>query len=328
MSASRYPRALHLVVLFSLSCVGAGDDRGTEGAADPEQWEGDVAAATSVLRPQEGTERDWEIFTAAVTNAWDRGLDTLPVGETMIQIGLGFVGSPYAPGTLEVAGEEAVVVNLEEFDCVTLVENVLALARFVKMHEPGILESETRAREAYRDLLREIRYRNARVEGYPSRLHYFSDWISNNQEKGLVREMTRETGGVLDAKAIDFMTTHPEAYRQLSDPANVFAMESRERDLSRSARYKIPQDEIVVWTPQIHDGDIIAATSTVDGLDVAHTGLAIWRDSELHLLHAPLVGDSVQVSPRPLAERILRLEGQDGIRVARPLEVEGSQPSS
>jgi hypothetical protein len=313
----------------ALSCVGAGDERGTDGAGDPEQWEGDVAAATRVLRPQEGTERDWEILKAVVTEAWNRGLDTLPVGQSMIQIGLGFVGSPYAPGTLEVAGDEGVVVNFEEFDCVTLVENVLALARFVKLHEPGILESETRAREAYNNVLREIRYRNARVEGYPSRLHYFSDWIANNEGKGLVKEMTREMGGALDAKAIDFMTTHPEAYRQLSDPANVFAMESIERALSRSARYKIPQDQISVLAPQVLEGDIIAATSTVDGLDVAHTGLAIWQGSELHLLHAPLVGDSVQVSPRPLADRILRLEGQDGIRVARPLEVEGSHsPSS
>jgi hypothetical protein len=331
MLVPRYPGALYAVLpvlLFSLSCIGAGDERGADGLGDPEQWEGDVAAATRVLRPQEGTERDWEIFGAAVTDAWDRGLDTLPIGQTMIQIGLDFLGFPYAPGTLEVAGDEAVVVNFEEFDCVTLVENVLALARFVKIHESGILESEPRAEEAYRDLLREIRYRNARVEGYPSRLHYFSDWIANNEEKDLVREMTREMGGVLDAKAIDFMTTHPEAYRQLSDPANLFAMESMERALSRSVRYKIPQDQISVWAPQIQDGDIIAATSTVDGLDVAHTGLAIWRGSELHLLHAPLVGDSVQVSPRPLAERILRLEGQDGIRVARPLEVDGGQPSS
>jgi len=70
---------------------------------------------------------------------------------------------------------------------------------------------------------------------------------------------------------------------------------------------------------RIRSGDVIAATSTVEGLDVAHTGLALWRDGTLHLLHAPLVGEAVQVSEVSLADRIRRIEGQDGIMVARPL---------
>jgi hypothetical protein len=35
-------------------------------------------------------------------------------------------------------------------------------------------------------------------------------------------------------------------------------------------------------------------------------------------MHAPLVGKSVEISELPLAERIQRLDGQDGIVVARP----------
>jgi hypothetical protein len=58
----------------------------------------------------------------------------------------------------------------------------------------------------------------------------------------------------------------------------------------------------------------------VSGLDVAHTGLALRIDGRLHLLHAPLVGDSVEISEVPLAERILDISGQDGIMVARPVE--------
>jgi len=42
-------------------------------------------------------------------------------------------------------------------------------------------------------------------------------------------------------------------------------------------------------------------------------------DGELHLLHAPLVGDSVEISQVSLAERIQGLSGQDGIMVARPV---------
>jgi len=327
---SQMPRRSVLLPVLLLTLGGCGGGNGTgdsveEGAPpDPEVWEGDVEAATRVLRAQEGTDQDWEVFRSTVTRAWEMGLDTLPMCESMINLALPFVDTPYVPATLEVAGQEGVVVNFQEFDCVTLVENVLALARFIKTQEPAVLQAEARARDVYRGLLREIRYRGARVDGYASRLHYFSDWIRDNEAMGLVREMTGELGGTEEYKAIDFMTTHPEAYRQMSDYANWTAIQQTETDLSGRPRFRLPEEEILNQVSQIRSGDIIATTSTVDGLDVAHTGLAIWQGSDLHLLHAPLVGEVVEISQRPLSERIQRFNGQDGIRVVRPLDPSGS----
>ena len=103
-------------------------------------------------------------------------------------------------------------------------------------------------------------------------------------------------------------------------PANVARIREAEAALSAAGRYYIPQDRIAGVAEGIRDGDIIAATSTVEGLDVAHTGLALWVDGTLRLMHAPLVGDSVQISEIALAERIQGISGQDGIMVARPLE--------
>jgi hypothetical protein len=157
------------------------------------------------------------------------------------------------------------------------------------------------------------------LEGYPSRLHYFTDWIADNDRRGLVRDVTAELGGVLDDEPIDFMTTHTDAYGQLSDPANVARVREVETALTEAGRYFVPQDRIAEVADQIEDGDIIAATSTVQGLDVAHTGLALWVDGTLRLMHAPLVGDSVQISEITLAERIQGISGQDGILVARPV---------
>jgi len=314
-------------LLMMVGCGSGEADRpggaGSGAAADSETWEGDIEAATRALRPRAGTDRDWEIFRATVTQAWNEGLDTLPMGSTMVRIGRSFVGWPYGPGTLELAGEEEVVINFEEFDCVTLVENTLALARFIKTQRPEILQSEARAHEVYVRTVRGIRYRRGRIEGYASRLHYFSDWIRDNEAKGLVEELTREMGGEEDSSSIDFMSTHPEAYRQLADPASYMAVQDTELELSGTIRFKIPEGEVQTWMSWIQDGDIIAATSTVDGLDVAHTGLAYWQGPDLHLLHAPLVGGNVEVSHQPLAERILRLSGQDGIRVVRPLDPPG-----
>ena len=116
------------------------------------------------------------------------------------------------------------------------------------------------------------------------------------------------------------MSTHADAYRQLADPEVLEATRATEARLSAAGRRYVPEDRIASVAGRIRNGDVIAATSTVPGLDVAHTGLALWIDGALHLLHAPLVGESVQISEVPLAERILRIGSQDGIMVARPQE--------
>ena len=159
------------------------------------------------------------------------------------------------------------------------------------------------------------------LEEYPSRLHYFSEWIGDNDKMGLVRDVSQELGGVAEDEPIDFMTTHPDAYRQLGEnPTFLTELREVEARLSAEPRYYVPEDRIALIEDRIQDGDIIAATSTVAGLDIAHTGIALWRAGRLHLLHAPLAGGVVQISEAPLAERIQRIGGQDGVMVARPLE--------
>lgn len=263
---------------------------------------------------------DWTFFAAKIEWALEHGIDTLPIGRAMAELGRSFVGTAYVPGTLEVAGPERLVINFQGLDCVTFVENVFAMTRFIGMGESVTGLARPRVEWTYEALLREIRYRNGAITGYPSRLHYFSDWVTHHDERGLVDDVSEGLGGARDTEPIDFMTTHSEAYRQLADPTIVEAVREREGALSVKGRYFVPQDRIGSVAAMIQDGDIIAATSTVEGLDVAHTGLALWVDGSLHLLHAPLVGEAVQISGVPLAERIQRIEGQDGIIIARPLE--------
>jgi len=316
------PLVLGALVLSGCQGAKAPSSGEPDGARDPEVWEGDPAAAIRLLRPKEGTPEDWAIVRAKASWAWEVGLDSLPMGESMARLGLSFVGTRYVPGTLELSGPEELVVNLQEMDCVTFVENTLALAHFIRLARPEILDSEQRTQTLFRQLLTRVRYRGGLVDGYPSRLHYFTDWILDNEAKGWLREITADLGGVEDTRALDFMSQHPEAYRQLANPLDLRAIQERESYLSGLTRYRIPQEEIPAVSAWIKDGDIIAATSTVDGLDVAHTGLAIWRNGRLHLLHAPLVGEVVEVSVMPLADRVSRIGNQDGIRVVRPQEVE------
>jgi hypothetical protein len=265
-------------------------------------------------------DEDWRIFEAKVRWAVAQGLDTVSLPQAVAAIGRSFVGTAYVPQTLEADGPEGLVINFRGLDCVTFVENAYSLARFLKLGGANALATRPVAEAAYARLLAELRYRGGVLDGYPSRLHYFSDWIADNTRRGLIVDITAQLGGVRDDEPINFMSTHPDAYRQLGDPANLAAVRATEVELNARGRMFVPEARIADVAAGIQDGDIIAATSTVAGLDVAHTGLALWVDGTLHLLHAPLVGDSVEISIVSLAERIVSISGQDGIIVARPVE--------
>lgn len=285
---------------------------GGEEDARPIELTGDEAAA--VTPAFEVTEHPGDSLAFEEAIAWARAnqVDTLPtVGEMMAALGQTFVGTPYIPQTLELEGEERLIVNLRALDCVTFVENMLAIARVLRAGTPDY--------DSFKRELVRIRYRDGVLSGYASRLHYFSEWIADNEAKGIVEDVTVEIGGVRDRGDITFMTRHAESYRQLEDPAVVDEIETIEMTLSGRERYYIPQEELHGVARNIRNGDIIAATSTLEGLDIAHTGLALWVNGTLHLMHAPLVGSVVEISELPLADRLLRIEAQDGIMIARPL---------
>ena len=264
---------------------------------------------------------DWAIFEEKVRFAAERGLAEMELGEAIVQLAGTFVGTTYEPGTLEVPGPERLVINFRELDCVTLVETVLALTRFAREQGVEALSDPPGARARYEAHLTALRYRGGRLDGYPSRLHYFSEWLADNEARGIVRIATGDLDPAIDSEPVNFMSRHPEAYRQLAEPGVLRAIAATEARLDEGpGRQYVPQDRIAQVADRIRNGDVIAATSTVEGLDVAHTGFAVWRDGALHLLHAPLVGKSVEISERPLAERILSIGSQDGIMVARPVE--------
>jgi hypothetical protein len=261
---------------------------------------------------------DWAVLNTKVRWAVSQGLDTVPLGAAIARLGETFVGATYTPGTLEVPGPERVVINLREFDCVTFIENLLAMTRFIREGGVALLADRASAEARYAGYLMNIRYRGGVIGGYPSRLHYFSEWLSDNASRGRLRLLARELGGVEDAEPLGFMSAHPAGYRQMTEPGVPEAIRAMEQRLNEgAARWYLPEDRIETAAPGIRDGDLIAATSTLPGLDVAHTGIALWRDGRLHLLHAPLVGKSVEISVLPLAQRITELKTQDGIMVAR-----------
>jgi hypothetical protein len=227
-------------------------------------------------------------------------------------VGRQLIGSPYEANTLDRPGHpEELVCNLGTFDCVTFVENVLALSRCIK--------GNRLAYEAYEHELLTIRYRGGVINGYASRLHYFSDWIGDNERKGIVREISR-TIGVPYRKPIRFMSSHRSSYPRLSADSTFAEIGAREDTLNAAARYYVPKKELARSEGGIENGDLIAITTTTDGLDVSHTGIAVrLEDGTLHLLHAPDAGEHVRITAETLTGYLRKHRSQTGVMVARAI---------
>lgn len=224
-------------------------------------------------------------------------------------------GIPYAAGTLDEGNEETLVVHLDKADCTTFVETVLALS---------VADREGRRDFAgFKQTLQHIRYRKGHIDGYASRLHYFSDWIKDNEAKGFVRERTPELSSTTQLLFLNFMSMHPSAYPQLrGNPALV-----AEIALQESAWQGIP----VAYFPKerldeppsrlgIRNGDILAITTNIAGLDVVHTGFACWVGDKLHLLHASSLAKKVILDSLTLYDYSKNKRTHTGVRVISPAE--------
>jgi len=182
------------------------------------------AAASSILR-QLRTERDITSRAHAIAQ--------------------GLQGHPYVANALVGGASQAeqLVVDLAGFDCVTFVENVLALARSSSVN-------------GYVDQLVALRYLRGRI-GWRQRNHYFHDWLQRNAALDAIHVDTDGPGSRvvkarlasidgLPARAVQFAAVTP-------------------RNLLRAA-------------PRIAHGSVAAfVSSRPRQLDFCHTGLLFWE---------------------------------------------------
>jgi hypothetical protein len=260
-------------------------------------------------------ENDRDIFERTIRWGVDAGLLQKPVGENMAALGVHFIGTPYVAHSLEEAGEEHLVINLRGFDCLTLVENSLALSR--------CLSSAKTSFDAFRAQLTHIRYTGGAIKGYTSRLHYFTDWMADNVRKNVVQDITMAVGGEDYRKTINFMSAHRGNYKQLGDDSVLERVKEAETSLSGNALHRVPREKISSVLGLVRNGDIIGAVTSMEGMDISHTGMVIQKDGTAKFLHAPLSGGAVTISDGSLAEYVRRIKSMTGIVIARPLAVEG-----
>ena len=141
--------------------------------------------------------------------------------------------------------------------------------------------------------------------------------MDNNSKKGLIEIIDDTEGHEPYKKQINFMSKHPERYKKLKTEACIAKIKAIESSINQLEMKYIPENKIASAKTEINNGDLIAITTSIEGLDVMHNGIAIFKDDELHLIHASTVNNKVEISNVPLSEMIKQNQYMTGIMVSR-----------
>lgn len=240
--------------------------------------------------------------------------DNSQIGDLLLKVATEFIGVPYVSNTLEQDGAEQLVVNLKELDCTTFAENCLAIARTIKMANPTY--------DAFKHELTRIRYRDGVLTDYTSRLHYFSDWIFDNDKKSIVKNTSCSILNNPTHFPVNFMSKHPGSYKMLSNCNGcVKKIEKIENEISGREMCFIPTRDLKQVESKIKNGDIIGITTNLEGMDIAHVVIANWNNGELKIIHASSKLKKVVVSDVSLYEYLSGRKDATGIMVVRPLNI-------
>lgn len=223
----------------------------------------------------------------------------------MVEKARAMIGSPYEAGTLDRGKVESLVVCTDRFDCVTLVEYCLAQA--ISEVRGGSLE----------EALTRLRYRDGVIDGYGSRIHYFTEWILENERNGLLDNITCDMACMPYTKEFNFMSRNKARYPRLAESGNLAKVLYGEGRINSTSWHHIPANSIKKSEQGIREGDIIAITTSKQGLDIVHTGIAVRVGGRIRLLHASSDHGRVVVSRLPLSGYVSNNRSQAGIMVLR-----------
>jgi hypothetical protein len=222
-----------------------------------------------------------------------------------LQHGVGYEKTiaPPAPGP------EALRLAVDRFECVSFIESSLAVARcgFAGNPTAGCFAREIEA----------SRYRGGINSGYASRLHYFVDWIYDNEARGRLRNLTAELGGRPVGMEFFYVSRHLRGAELAGLRRAVAATED---SLSARPHSVLARGEAAALRSRLEDGDLVAFVRDRPGMLVHHAGFAYRVGGSIRLLHASSYHGRVVITPDDVSSYLLRRPERTGVIVARPLE--------
>ncbi|MBO4722548.1 MAG: DUF1460 domain-containing protein [Muribaculaceae bacterium] len=221
-------------------------------------------------------------------------------------------GTPYVAHTLE--GEsEMLTINIDELDCTTFIETLYALTR-----------TTLNGRYSWRDYahhLEDLRYRRGEMGDYSSRLHYISDWIIDNSNRGNLVDVTSDIKCVrYKIKNINYMSTHRDSYPSLANDTIYEKIKNFEIGF-RNHRFPFIKKESLNSKDVkavVKRGDFVGLVTRIDGLDISHLGIVeLDAEGNIVLLDASSIGKKVMLEDIDLKKQLSRNPKNEGVRFFR-----------
>jgi cell wall-associated NlpC family hydrolase len=208
------------------------------------------------------------------------------IGDRIEALSRNFIGRPYTQNPLVGSADtpEVFVASLDGFDCVTLVETVLALARARRVDD-------------FAAELRKIRYKDGSFQ-WNQRNHYTTVWIFNNIAERIVM--------LLAIRGVPAITRK----RLLNVVPGLMPV--------RASLRCVPKRAVPRLESHLQTGDVIFFVSTKKNLDVFHWGIIVRNGAALRMRHASR--SAKRVVEQELKD-FLKANRMAGVMVARPREM-------
>ncbi len=221
-------------------------------------------------------------------------------------------GTPYVAHTLE-GDSEMLTINIDELDCTTFVETLYALTR-----------TTMNGRYSWRDYahhLEDLRYRRGEMGDYSSRLHYISDWIIDNSNRGNLVDVTSDIKCVrYKIKTINYMSTHRDSYPSLANDTIYEKIKNYEIGY-RNHRFPYIKKESLNSKDVkavVRRGDFVGLVTRIDGLDISHLGIVeLNSEGNIVLLDASSIGKKVMLESVDLKKQLSNSGKTEGVRFFR-----------
>ncbi len=240
-----------------------------------------------------------------------KGKENLPMDKLIVETAKFFLSIPYVAHTLEIE-PEGLVINLRDLDCTTFVETVIALSKTIKSGNPSFEKSASN--------LAFVRYREGKITGYQDRLHYTTDWMFENEKKGILKRIIHTPEWEPLTIDLHIMSSNPHKYKQLAGNNELTEiMKSHEKSINSREHFYLPAHKIEKNKSHFKSGDIVAFTTKIKGADVSHMGIIYNEGGKLTFIHASLSHKKVLVNREPLSVYLTNTKGT-GVILARVTE--------
>lgn len=194
-----------------------------------------------------------------------------PYPEWVRHVAQKWQGIPYGSGGKGL-GPEELLLNLDQMDCMTAVENLLAIHIARRSGDLSL--------ESFAQALLTLRYEATPPCRWEDRYHYLTHAFLRWEKWGSWLPL-----GHPDPRPITYISQNRPKYAGFRDWKHIQRIEEL---LSSRPRFYIPTDELQAWLPALRDGDFIAFISTEPGLDVSHVGVFFWEGEKPTFAHAAL----------------------------------------